>query len=100
MNPPYGRGIGQWVAKAYDTARAGHPVVCLVPVRTDTVWWQRFVEPFGEVEQFIKGRHQVRRRADRRTLPVSLWSRFIAGCIATGESMKQTMKLGSGNDRS
>ena len=55
MNPPYGRGIGAWVAKAYDTARAGHPVVCLLPVRTDTVWWQRFVEPYGEVE-FIKGR--------------------------------------------
>lgn len=55
MNPPYGRDIGLWVAKAFDTARSGHSVVCLLPVRTDTAWWQRFVEPHGEVE-FIKGR--------------------------------------------
>jgi phage N-6-adenine-methyltransferase len=55
MNPPYGRSIGHWVAKAVDTARAGHTVVALLPVRTDTTWWQRFVVPYGEVE-FIKGR--------------------------------------------
>lgn len=55
MNPPYGREIGLWVAKAHDSARAGATVVCLLPVRSDTVWWQRFVEPAGEVE-FIKGR--------------------------------------------
>jgi phage N-6-adenine-methyltransferase len=54
MNPPYGRNIAYWVAKAYDTARAGHPVVCLLPVRTDTTWWQRFVV-HGEVD-FLKGR--------------------------------------------
>ena len=55
MNPPYGRDIKYWVAKAHDSAGAGATVVCLLPVRTDTVWWQRFVEPDGEVE-FIKGR--------------------------------------------
>jgi phage N-6-adenine-methyltransferase len=55
MNPPYGREIGLWVAKAHDSARAGATVVCLLPVRSDTVWWQRFVDPDGDVE-FIKGR--------------------------------------------
>jgi phage N-6-adenine-methyltransferase len=55
MNPPYGRDIGLWVAKAYDTARVGHTVVCLLPARTDTIWWQRFVLPHAQVE-FIKGR--------------------------------------------
>jgi phage N-6-adenine-methyltransferase len=55
MNPPYGREIGYWVAKAYDSARAGATVVCLLPVRTDTVWWQRFIEPHAAVE-FLKGR--------------------------------------------
>jgi phage N-6-adenine-methyltransferase len=55
MNPPYGRGIGYWVAKAHDSARAGATVICLLPVRTDTIWWQRFVVTDGEVE-FIAGR--------------------------------------------
>ena len=43
MNPPYGREIGKWIKKAYESALAGATVVCLVPARTDTAWWL-FVE--------------------------------------------------------
>lgn len=43
MNPPYGREIGQWVAKAYNEARKGALVVGLVPARTDTAWWHNYV---------------------------------------------------------
>jgi len=43
MNPPYGREIGKWMKKAYESALAGATVVCLVPARTDTAWWL-FVE--------------------------------------------------------
>ena len=39
MNPPYGREIGKWMKKAYESALAGATVVCLVPARTDTAWW-------------------------------------------------------------
>ena len=39
MNPPYGREIGKWMKKAYESAVAGATVVCLVPARTDTAWW-------------------------------------------------------------
>ena len=43
MNPPYGREIGDWMAKAYNAARAERAtVVCLVPARTDTKWWHDF----------------------------------------------------------
>src|SRR3990167_6493763 len=34
MNPPYGRQIGQWVKKAYESAQGGATVVCLLPART------------------------------------------------------------------
>ena len=55
MNPPYGRGIGRWLDRAYDMAQAGHcTVVCLVPARTDTKWWWRTAR-WGEV-RFIMGR--------------------------------------------
>ena len=45
MNPPYGRSIGAWVEKAVDEVSRGHAklVVALLPVRTDTRWWQKFV---------------------------------------------------------
>lgn len=38
MNPPYGREIGRWMAKAYESSQEGATVVCLVPARTDTKW--------------------------------------------------------------
>lgn len=42
MNPPYGRTIGLWMRKAYESAQAGALVVCLVPARTDTAWWHDY----------------------------------------------------------
>lgn len=51
MNPPYGRGIGAWVKKAYESKAT---VVCLLPSRTDTRWWHDYCMR-GEI-RFIKGR--------------------------------------------
>lgn len=42
MNPPYGRVIADWMRKAYESAKHGATVVCLVPARTDTRWWHDY----------------------------------------------------------
>jgi phage N-6-adenine-methyltransferase len=54
MNPPYGDEIVKWVRKAYESARDGATVVCLVPARTDTGWWWDYAR-HGEV-RFLRGR--------------------------------------------
>ena len=54
MNPPYGRTIGLWMAKAYRESLRGAFGVCLVPARTDTAWWHDYAMK-GSVE-FIRGR--------------------------------------------
>jgi len=54
MNPPYGREIGQWVKKAYESALGGATVVCLLPSRTDTAWWHDYCMK-GEI-RFVRGR--------------------------------------------
>lgn len=54
MNPPYGREIGKWMKKAYESNLQGVKVVCLVPARTDTAWWHDYAMK-GEIT-FIKGR--------------------------------------------
>ena len=54
MNPPYGREIGKWMQKAYESSLQGATVVCLVPARTDTAWWHDYAAK-GEV-RFIRGR--------------------------------------------
>jgi hypothetical protein len=54
MNPPFGREITLWMAKAYGESKRGATVVCLVPARTCTQWWHKYAER-GEYE-FIEGR--------------------------------------------
>lgn len=55
MNPPYGRKIGKWIRKAYEESLRGALLVCLVPSRTDTAWWQDYVEEKSQ-QRFIRGR--------------------------------------------
>ncbi|GFO82012.1 MAG: DNA N-6-adenine-methyltransferase of bacteriophage [Methyloceanibacter sp.] len=54
MNPPYGRQIGAFMKKAYEESLLGSTVVSLVPSRTDTSWWHRYVKR-GQVV-FLRGR--------------------------------------------
>jgi phage N-6-adenine-methyltransferase len=63
-NPPFGRQIPLWLAKANEAAKAGATVVCLVPVRTDSSWWHAHVV-MHEVEflprrlRFVGRKHQA-----------------------------------------
>ena len=54
-NPPYGREIGKWVQKAAMSAnKNGATVVMLLPARTDTKWFHRYI--YGKAEiRFIAG---------------------------------------------
>ena len=58
MNPPYGRQIGKWVAKAVEEvlAKRAEVVVALLPARTDTEWWHEYVLRYGACVMFIRGR--------------------------------------------
>jgi len=55
-NPPYGRAIGLWLQKAWESVQTGQAelVVCLVPARVDTSWWHEYAAR-GEVT-FLRGR--------------------------------------------
>ena len=56
MNPPYGRKVGEWIEKAYWSAKQnGTTVVCLVPARVDTRWWHDYCARAVEI-YFVKGR--------------------------------------------
>lgn len=54
MNPPYGRQIGLWMKKAYESSLQGATVVCLIPSRTDTAWWHDYAMK-GDIT-FLRGR--------------------------------------------
>lgn len=56
-NPPYGRGIGQWVRRALFASVSGSTVVMLLPSRTDTKWFHDYIYKRNNVEiRFIRGR--------------------------------------------
>jgi len=55
VNPPY-RNLSEWVEKAYnESQKPGTKVVMLVPSRTDTKYWHKYVMKAREIH-FIKGR--------------------------------------------
>ena len=55
LNPPYGRGVKKWVAKAWQECVKGNLVVLLLPARTDTEWFHQYIDKKAEV-RFLKGR--------------------------------------------
>ena len=56
-NPPYGRELGRWVAKAFcEVYQRYCPLaVLLLPARTDVEWFHRYVYHKAEI-RFIEGR--------------------------------------------
>lgn len=61
-NPPYKRGEqAKWIAKAAEEAERGCTTVMLIPARTDTAAWHKYVQPVLEKHgtkrvRFLKGR--------------------------------------------
>ena len=74
-NPPYGRQIGKWVAKAQNEAELGALVVGLLPARTDTQWWQKYVLGHADI-YFIAGRLKFGGSKNSAPFPsaVAIWT--------------------------
>ena len=56
MNPPYGREVRVWTAKAVAEVAQGTTVVGLLPASTDLEWWHRDVVATGAEVRYIRGR--------------------------------------------
>jgi phage N-6-adenine-methyltransferase len=84
MNPPYGREIGSWVAKAHESSeRNGATIVCLLPARVDTKWWHDYCANAAEVH-FVKGRLKFGEATDSAPFPsaVVVFRPTIASVLA------------------
>lgn len=54
-NPPYGKQIKKWVQKAYEEYLGGAKIVMLLPARTDTMWFHKYIYGIAKI-QFLRGR--------------------------------------------
>ncbi|MGX4802067.1 DNA N-6-adenine-methyltransferase [Bradyrhizobium guangdongense] len=55
VNPPYSRGIADWVEKCWRESQRGCVVIGLVPARLDTGWWHDYIANKADVFM-LKGR--------------------------------------------
>jgi site-specific DNA-methyltransferase (adenine-specific) len=67
---PYGREIGRWVEKALKESQRGARVVCLVPARTDSAWFQDMAAQGSVI--FIRGRIQFQGAPSAAPFPSAL----------------------------
>ena len=57
VNPPYGKKIAEWVEKCYnESTKENTKIVLLMPARTDTAYFHRFIYKKAKEIRFIKGR--------------------------------------------
>ncbi|MCR4720918.1 MAG: phage N-6-adenine-methyltransferase [Lachnospiraceae bacterium] len=71
-NPPYGLDQKQWLQKAYDESKNGVTTVFLIPARTDTQVFHKYIWGRAAEIRFIYGRikFEVNRKAqDRAPFP-------------------------------
>ena len=56
-NPPYGRVIKNWVKKCYEESlKPNTTVIMLIPSRTDTIYFHKYIYHMAKEIRFLKGR--------------------------------------------
>ena len=77
LNPPYGRALPRWIAKAHAEATVGRvfTIIGLVPARTDTRWWHSHVAGHADV-WLLKGRLAFGDGANAAPFPsaIAVWN--------------------------
>ena len=70
LNPPYGRSIKLWTAKAHLENQLGGGMVLLLPARTDTSWWHDYC--IKHEVRFIRGRLKFGQSKNAAPFPSAL----------------------------
>jgi len=69
-NPPYGRNIARWIEKCYlERQKPDTKVVMLIPARTDTVYFHKYIYKMAKEIRFVKGRLKFSNAADCAPFP-------------------------------
>lgn len=76
-NPPYGREMPKWIQKCYEHFMGGGTAVLLIPARTDTKAFHKWI--YGKAEiRFLKGRLKFGEAKNNAPFPSMI-------CIYKGE---------------
>lgn len=94
VNPPYGRALKHWCAKARAEAEQGAEIVMLVPARTDTLWWHS-TAPTTRAFTMLAGRLTFLNAKNPAPFPSALlyWGAFNQHFAETFDDLGWTVTL-------
>jgi len=72
MNPPFGRSLKKWVQKAYEESEKGVTGVMILPVRSNTIWWHKFIIDTKAEVRFLKGEIKFSNQKNGLWLPFAI----------------------------
>jgi len=72
MNPPFGRNLKKWVQKAYEESKKGVIGVLLLPVRSNTIWWHKYIIDTKAEVRFLKGEIKFKGMINGLWLPFAI----------------------------
>lgn len=55
MNPPFCRNLKKWIQKAYEESQKGVTGVLILPIRSNTLWWHKYIIDTKAEVRFLKG---------------------------------------------
>jgi hypothetical protein len=97
VNPPYGRQLPAWIAKAHAELEHGNArlVVALIPARTDTAYWHRHVAGHADV-YFLKGRLRFGQNGQSAPFPSALavWGADAATLARLDAAFPEAWRMG------
>lgn len=103
VNPPYGRKIGLWTARAAAEAEAmgrrGRELFLLVPARVDTEWWHEDIVPNFDAILFYHERLGFHLKAVQAELPkgkLRPGATFPSALVYFGERTKAFRRVFTG----
>lgn len=73
VNPPYGRGLKDWIAKCHQEYASGNAktIVALIPARTDTTYWHEYIARQTTIV-FLRGRLSFGNTGESAPFPSAL----------------------------
>ena len=73
MNPPWGRDLKKWVKYAHEQVNIHKIIgVLLLPVRTNTQWWHKYIINAKQEVRFLKGEIKFNNMDRGLWLPVAI----------------------------
>jgi phage N-6-adenine-methyltransferase len=102
LNPPYGRALPKFVAKAAESAKEDDTtIVMLIPARPDRLWWVKYIWECSRAQQdylagvcFVRGRLRFGAETNQAPFPSAVVVFSLQGLKGFEKSDLESIDIG------